>query len=87
MSRRGKSRLAGGLGVRYGRTVRKRLAEIEIELRRRHYCQNCGNRSVRRISVGLWKCRKCGFTFSGGAYSPTSKIGEVAKRSIRGETK
>jgi len=87
MSRRSKSRLAGGLGARYGRTVRKRLAEIEIELRRRHYCQNCGNRAVRRISVGLWKCRKCGFTFSGGAYSPTSKIGEVAKRSIRGETK
>jgi large subunit ribosomal protein L37Ae len=39
---------------------------------------------VKRISVGVWKCRKCGFTFTGGAYTPTTKLGIVAKRVAKG---
>jgi ribosomal protein L37AE/L43A len=34
--------------------------------------------------VGVWKCRKCGFTFTGGAYSPVTKLGVVAKRAAKG---
>lgn len=75
-----------GFGARYGRTLRKRLAEVEADLKKKHYCQNCGAKAVKRLSVGLWKCSKCGFTFSGGAYSPSSKIGEVAKRSVESTT-
>jgi large subunit ribosomal protein L37Ae len=71
-----------GLGARYGRTVRKRLAEVEADLRKRHYCQNCGAKAVKRLSVGVWQCSKCGLTFSGGAYSPSSEVGEAAKRSV-----
>jgi len=41
---------------------------------------------VKRISVGVWKCRKCGFTFTGGAYTPTTKLGIVAKRVAKGAT-
>jgi len=59
---------------------------MEVDLRRRHYCQNCGAKAVKRLSVGVWKCSKCGFTFSGGAYSPSSKIGEIAKRSVESTT-
>ena len=86
MSKRNEGKIVGRLGARYGRTVRKRVAEIEAGMRRKHTCQSCGNRSVKRVSVGVWKCEKCGFTFSGAAYSPTSKVGEAAKRSIRKET-
>jgi len=39
---------------------------------------------VKRISVGIWKCKKCGITFTGGAYSPTTKLGVVAKRAAKG---
>jgi large subunit ribosomal protein L37Ae len=39
---------------------------------------------VRRESVGVWKCSKCSFTFSGGAYTPTTKLGVVAKRAAKG---
>ena len=73
----------GRLGVRYGKRVRRKLAEAEADLRRRHYCQNCGGRAVKRVSVGVWRCRKCGFTFAGAAYSPSSELGETAKRSVR----
>jgi ribosomal protein L37AE/L43A len=34
--------------------------------------------------VGVWKCRKCEFTFTGGAYTPVTKLGIVAKRIAKG---
>lgn len=69
-------------GARYGRTVRKRLAETTANLRKKHFCQKCGAKAVKRLSVGIWSCSKCGFTFSGGAYSPSSKIGGLASRQV-----
>ena len=83
MVRRKEVSTVGRLGVRYGKRVRERLSEVEAGLRRKHYCQNCGFTMVRRVSVGVWKCRKCGFTFTGAAYSPSSELGDAAKRSIR----
>ncbi len=73
-----------GLGPRYGSTVRKRYAKIVTELRKPHSCPQCGLRRVKRESVGVWKCRKCGFTFTGGAYTPFTKLGIVAKRVAKG---
>jgi len=73
-----------GLGARYGATVRKRYIETVSELRKRHKCPQCGSASVKRGSVGVWKCRRCGFTFTGGAYTPVTKLGVVAKRAAKG---
>lgn len=73
-----------GLGSRYGSTVRKRYIKIVEILKKLHECPQCGLQRVKRISVGLWKCRKCGFTFTGGAYTPTTKLGIVAKRAAKG---
>jgi hypothetical protein len=50
----------------------------------RHKCPSCGFTRVKRKSVGVWLCKKCGFTFTGGAYTPTTKLGIVAKRSAHG---
>jgi large subunit ribosomal protein L37Ae len=73
-----------GFGPRYGSTVRKRYIKVITELKRPHKCPSCGFVRVRRASVGIWKCNKCGFTFSGGAYTPTTKLGIVAKRAAKG---
>jgi len=74
---------AGRFGARYGVTVRKRVARIEAELRDRHVCERCKSGTVKRVSAGVWRCRKCDFTFAGGAYSPGTKLGEVAARDVR----
>ncbi len=73
-----------GLGTRYGSTVRKRYAKVISGLKKRHRCPQCGFAKVKRESVGVWKCRKCGHTFTGGAYLPVTKLGIVAKRAAKG---
>lgn len=73
-----------GLGVRYGATVRKRYAKVIVEMKKPHACPRCGFARVRRQSVGVWKCRKCGLTYTGGAYTPTTKLGIVARRVAKG---
>lgn len=73
-----------GLGTRYGSTVRKRYAKVIAGLKTKHRCPQCGFVKVRRQSVGVWKCKKCGYTFAGGAYTPVTKLGVVAKRAAKG---
>ncbi len=73
-----------GLGVRYGSTVRKRYIKVIAGLKSAHKCPQCGFVKVKRQSVGIWKCGKCNFTFTGGAYMPTTKLGIVAKRAAKG---
>jgi len=73
-----------GLGTRYGSTVRKRYVKVITELKKPHRCPQCGFMRVKRESVGVWKCRKCDYTFAGGAYTPVTKLGVVAKRSAKG---
>ncbi len=75
-----------GLGTRYGATVRKRYVKVVTEAKQTYKCPQCGSEAVRRESVGVWKCRKCGLTFSGGAYTPVTKLGVVAKRQVKSYT-
>jgi large subunit ribosomal protein L37Ae len=72
-----------GLGTRYGATVRKRYVKVVTEAKKTHKCPQCGSVAVKRESVGVWNCRKCGFTFAGGAYTPVTKLGVVAKRQVK----
>jgi large subunit ribosomal protein L37Ae len=73
-----------GLGPRYGATVRKRYIKVVTELKKPHKCPNCGFVRVHRESVGIWKCGKCSYTYSGGAYTPLTKLGVVARRAAKG---
>lgn len=54
------------------------------ELKRPHICPQCGLPRVKRESVGVWRCRKCDLIFTGGAYTPMTKLGIVAKRAAKG---
>jgi large subunit ribosomal protein L37Ae len=83
----GKTKKVGptrGLGARYGSTVRKRYIRATAGLKKAHRCPQCGFVRVKRESVGIWKCRKCDYTFAGGAYRPSTKLGVVAKRAAKG---
>jgi len=73
-----------GLGTRYGSTVRKRYTKIMIGLKGKHRCPQCGFAKVRRESVGIWKCKTCHYPYAGGAYTPVTKLGVVAKRAAKG---
>jgi large subunit ribosomal protein L37Ae len=73
-----------GFGPRYGSSVRKRYIRVVAGLKKPHRCPQCGFVRVKRESVGVWKCKKCEYTFAGGAYIPVTKLGVVAKRAAKG---
>jgi len=72
-----------GFGTRYGAALRKRYIKVLTELRRPHKCPTCSTEAVKRVSVGVWNCKKCGVTFTGGAYTPVTKLGVIAKRQVK----
>jgi len=74
---------SGSFGARYGTVARKRYATIMTELKAPHECPQCHIAAVKRLSVGIWLCGQCGFKFAGGAYAPTTKLGEIAERASR----
>ncbi|WP_158057886.1 50S ribosomal protein L37ae [Halorussus halophilus] len=74
---------AGRFGARYGRVSRKRVAEIENEMRDDHTCPDCGTDDVDRQGTGIWQCGKCGYKFAGGSYKPETPAGRTVTRSIR----
>ncbi|HUK28090.1 MAG TPA: 50S ribosomal protein L37ae [Candidatus Acidoferrales bacterium] len=74
---------SGSFGARYGTVARKRYATVITELRAPHECPQCHISAVKRLSVGVWLCDRCGFKFAGGAYAPITKLGQVAERAAR----
>ena len=78
-----KSGPAASFGSRYGTVVMKRYIDIITQLRRRHECPRCHFKTVTRLSVGIWDCGKCGLRFTGGAYVPATKLGEIARRAVK----
>jgi len=75
-----------GLGTRYGATLRKRYVKVLTEAKQTYKCSQCSTVAVKRESVGIWHCKKCNVTFTGGAYTPVTKLGVVAKRQVKGMT-
>jgi len=70
MARKRIPNIAARFGSRYGATLRKRWNLIMYKKTRRYECPQCMKRAVRWVSVGVWRCRSCGYTFAGGAYEP-----------------
>lgn len=68
--------------IRYGARIRKQYRKIKAEKISKYMCEMCGKKSVKRISTSIWRCRHCGTTYAGGAYSMTTPAGANAKRLI-----
>lgn len=62
--------IAGKYGPRYGVRVRKRLKQVDSDKSKWYVCPKCNHQSVKRAGTGIWKCRRCGLVFAGGAYKP-----------------
>lgn len=63
-----KTRSAGRFGPRYGKDVRERLVAIERKQRKKQKCHFCGSLRVKRISKGIWHCKKCGRKFASDTF-------------------
>ena len=61
-------------GARYGRKPKLKFSKIETEQRKLHKCPYCSKIAVKRVAIGIWRCRKCNAKFTGKAYSVTRKI-------------
>jgi large subunit ribosomal protein L37Ae len=75
--------ISGRYGPRYGVKIRRRVSKLEMRQKQNHTCPECQYQAVRRISTGIWKCHHCSHTFAGGAYLPTTAVGESRREAIR----
>lgn len=64
-------------GARYGRTVKFKLAQAEAEMKTFQACPYCNAMKVKRLSTGIWLCRKCQAKFTGKAYTVSKKTRSV----------
>lgn len=64
----------GRFGARYGRGVKVIVKKIEKKQKMSYVCPSCKSKSLKRISAGIWVCRKCKAKFAGGAYSPRTEL-------------
>ena len=67
MSKTKKVKAAGRFGARYGRRVRVKIAELESLQRKKQKCIFC-NGVAKRLSKGIWQCKKCSRKFASHAY-------------------
>ena len=75
-----KAKSTGRFGARYGATIRKRVRVIEAKTKQKHRCPRCRTYSVKRISIGIWECRKCHYVYAGGAWEPITDSGKKLNR-------
>lgn len=68
MGRTKKVGTSGRFGARYGRKIRSKVAKVEKKQKAFHKCPYCNMMKVKRISSGIWQCRKCESKFTGKAY-------------------
>mgnify|MGYP001611283122 FL=1 len=62
-----KVKAAGRFGSRYGIRVRRKIAQIESIQRQKQKCIFC-NGVAKRLSKGIWQCKKCNKKFASHLY-------------------
>ena len=74
MGRKKEVGTAGRFGPRYGKRIRLVVSKIEKVQKKRHICPSCNMSYVKRLSSGIWICKKCGTKFAGSAYYPKTEL-------------
>jgi len=59
---------AGRFGVRYGKRIREAVVSVEKKQKQKQICPYCHKKTAKRMSKGIWRCKKCKKKFTGGAY-------------------
>ena len=75
--------ICGKYATRYGASLRKVVKKIEITQHSKYICTFCGKNSVKRHSAGIWKCKRCRKTMTGGAYVLATPAASTIKSSIQ----
>jgi large subunit ribosomal protein L37Ae len=68
MTKLKKSKSAGRFGARYGKTVRAKLVQVESIQRKKQKCPFCNKLGAKRLSKGIWYCKKCKKKFASNTY-------------------
>lgn len=75
--------ITGKYGVRYGASLRKTVKKMEITQHATYTCAFCGKDAVKRLSVGIWKCKGCSKTMAGGAWTVGTTAAATVRSTIR----
>ena len=67
MPRTKKTKAAGRFGARYGSKVRTKISQIEAIQRKKQKCLFCEG-IAKRLSCGIWQCKKCKKKFASNAF-------------------
>ncbi|MBU0762705.1 MAG: 50S ribosomal protein L37ae [Candidatus Altiarchaeota archaeon] len=67
----------GRYGPRVGRKLRGEAAKIEAEKKNTSNCPSCSKGKVKRVAAGIWKCKTCKHTFTGGTH-----ISKIRSKSV-----
>jgi len=82
MKKTKKVKSSGRFGSRYGVGIRKRITKVEERQNTVATCPFCKFKRIQRKAAGLFKCKKCGATFTGGAYESETLIGRTIKKMV-----
>lgn len=72
----------GRFGARYGVGIRKKLLKVETLQLQKQKCPQCGAPALKRLSKGIFRCRKCSHEFVGGAYMPKTLTGKIIRQMV-----
>ncbi len=64
-----KTKSTGRFGPRYGKKIKDRVVKVEKKQRLKQKCPFCNKEGVKRLSKGIWHCKKCDKKFASKTYN------------------
>lgn len=64
-----KTKGSGKFGARYGASLKQKRQVVEEKQKAEYKCPLCSKQKIKRVSSGIWYCKKCDTKFAGRAYS------------------
>ena len=74
--------IVGKYGTRYGASLRKVVKKFEVTKRAKYISPFSGKECVKRVAVGIWKCKSTNRKIAGGAWSLSTAAAVTAKTNI-----